>query len=186
MLARTVGHNVPLREVMAEAYDWNPARVVLPPEAPKSGFDFLVTVTKTRKHLRSAIQNKLGYVAHSETRNTDVLVLKAIHLNPPGLKISADGENADISCKDGRLYFKHQSLSLVLKGLEDSLTLPVQDQTGLTNFYNFSLVWNQDIEKAMHSGGFDLDGVKKALGGWGLQLEPDMATLDMLIVEKPH
>src|SRR5277367_4853194 len=39
-VTRTLGRNVPLRDVIAEAYDCNASRVVLPPDAPKGGFDF--------------------------------------------------------------------------------------------------------------------------------------------------
>jgi uncharacterized protein (TIGR03435 family) len=183
-LARTVGHDVLLRDVMAEAYDCSPARVVLPPDAPKDGFDFLVTVGKTREHLRTAIQKQLGFTAHRETRETDVLMLTVANPGLPGLTISAADEESDTDFKDGKLYFKHQPLSVMFKGLEAGLTLPVQDQTGLTNYYDFSVVWNPDIQKRMQAGAFNLDGVKRVLAGWGLRLEPDTASLDMFIVEK--
>src|SRR5690348_6429346 len=44
-IIRTLGRDVSLREAIAEAYDCNPARVVLPPDAAKDGFDFLITTT---------------------------------------------------------------------------------------------------------------------------------------------
>src|SRR5690242_2622943 len=41
-LIRMVGRDVPLQSVIAEAYDKSPGRVVLPPDAPKTCFDYLV------------------------------------------------------------------------------------------------------------------------------------------------
>ena len=48
-ITRTLGRNVSLRDVIAEAYDCNPARVILPADAPKGGFDFLVTTGVTAR-----------------------------------------------------------------------------------------------------------------------------------------
>lgn len=186
-VVRTVGHNVSLRDMMAEAYDCDVGQVVLPAGAPKSGFDFLVTTPmETRKHLQAAIQKSPGYVAHIESRNVDVLNLKVTNPSLPGLTVSPDSEADDTNFKDGKLYFKHQPLSVVLKGLEAGLSLPVEDQTGLTNFYDFSLVWNQDLQQKIKTGGLDQDHVNKFLNSWGLALEPDTKTTDMLIVEKAH
>ncbi len=186
-VVRTVGHNVSLRDMMAEAYDCDIGRVVLPAGAPKDGFDFLVTTpTDTLKHLQVAIKKELGYTAHFESRSIDILNLKVINPSLPGLTVSPDSESDDTNYKDGKLYFKHQPLGVVLKGLEAALSVPVEDQTGLTNFYDFSLVWNQELQQKMKTGGLDEDHVNKFLNGWGLALEPDTKTMDMLIVEKAH
>ena len=183
-LARTVGRNVAFRDLIAEAYDCSPGRVVLPPEAPLGGFDFLATVSpQTRQHLRAAIAKELGYTASSETRDTDVLVLQVKDPALPGLIVSSGGE-ANIEYRDGKLYFTHQPLSVVLKGLEDGLALPVMDQTGLTNCYDFSVAWNGKVTGAMRNGGFHLDGVQKVLNGWGLELKPDTARLELFAVKK--
>jgi uncharacterized protein (TIGR03435 family) len=183
-LARTVGRNASLREMMAEAYDCSPGRVVLPTDAATNGFDFLVTVPQTRKHLREAIQQETGYAGRHETRATDVMVLTVADATLPGLTASGPDEDSDINYRDGKLYFQHEPLSIVLNGLENGLHLPVQDETGLTNNYDFSVVWNDKIAEHMRAGTFDVEGVKRVLAGWGLRLEPGTATLDMVIVEK--
>src|SRR5262249_7565263 len=67
-ITRTLGRAVPLRDAIAEAWDCNPVRVVLPPEAPKGNFDFLVTTeSDARQRLQRAIQKQLGYKVHRET-----------------------------------------------------------------------------------------------------------------------
>ena len=184
-ITRTLGRNVPLRDVIAEAYDCNPSRVVLPADAPKGGFDFLVTTGENaRDNLRTAIEKKLGYTAHRETRDVDVWGLKVQDPNLPGLTVSPAGELADEKIKDGKLYLTHQSLSSILDGLSQGLNEPVVDETGLTNYYDFSVTWNDAIQSRMQTGAFDLNGVKKVLAGWGLRLEQDNQPMDMFVVEK--
>lgn len=186
-ITRTLGRNVSLRETIGEACDCNPLRVILPPDSPKSGFDFLVTGgSDARKQLKSAIRSELGYDVRRETRNTDVLLLKVENSRLPGLKISGDDEKPDIHYEDGKLEFTHQRLSIMVDGLSEGLRQPVLDRTGLTNYYDFSVAWHPDTEKKMHEGAFDPDGVKKVLATCGLSLEPNTASLEMFIVEKAH
>jgi uncharacterized protein (TIGR03435 family) len=185
-LARTVGRNVTFRDLLAEAYDCEPGCVVLPLDAPKGGFDFVVTESpKTRKHLREAIETKLGYIATSETRNTEVLVLQLKESNPAGLTVSTAGDD-DINYRDGKLYFTRQPMSIVVKGLEEGFALPVLDQTGLTNNYDFTMAWNDKSMQAMRAGGFHFDSAQSVLGSWGLELKPDTARLEIFTVRKAH
>lgn len=183
-VTRALGRNVPLRIAIAEAYDCNPASVVLPPNAPTTGFDFLVTTGPgAREDLRKAIE-KLGYTAHRETRGMDVLALKVADPTLPGLKISPAGEPADEKIMDGKLYLMHQSLASILDGLSRGLSEPVVDETGLTNYYDFSVTWDKEIQNRMQVGGFELDGVQKVLKGWGLHLEPDHQEMEVFVVQK--
>jgi uncharacterized protein (TIGR03435 family) len=182
---RSVGRNVPLRTAIAEAYDCNPARVELPADAPQGGYDFLATTGQNaREDLKKAIERKLGYTAHRETRDMDVLGLKVEDPNLPGMKISPEGESANVTMKDGKLYFTHQPLHAILNGLSQGLSEPVVDETGLTNFYDFSVTWNKEIQNRMQVGGFDLNGVKRVLAGWGLRLEQDSQPMDVFVVQK--
>src|SRR5215469_16786217 len=103
-LARTVGRNVSFQSMMAEAYDYDFAQVILPPGAPQGNFDFLVTKTgQVREQLRTAIQNQLGYTAHRETRDMDALILKVTNPSLPGLTVSGNDEDNDIHYKNGNL-----------------------------------------------------------------------------------
>ncbi len=183
-LARTVGRNVTFRDLIAEAYDCEPGCVVLPLDAPKGGFDFVVTESpKTRRHLREAIETALGYAATSETRDTEVLVLLAKDSNPAGLAVSTASDD-DINYRDGKLYFTRQPLSIVVKGLEEGFALPVVDKTGFTNNYDFTMTWNDKTTQAMRDGDFHFDGAQTVLNGWGLELKPDTARLEMFTVKK--
>jgi len=183
-LARMVGRNVTFRDLLAEAYDCEPGQLVLPPDAPAGGFDFLVTVSPNpRQQLRRSIKQQLGYEATAETRNTDVLRLTLQDPALPGMTNSM-GAEADIRFVDGRPYFSHQPMSFLVRGLEDGLGTPIVDQTGLTNFYDFSVPWSKDTTQALRQGGFHLDGVQRVLNEWGLNLKPGTERLEMFTVTK--
>ena len=179
-----VGRNVSLSLLMAVAYSQNPARIELPPNAPTNNFDFLVTVNKnSESSLQSAIRRKLGYVANRETRDTKVLALKVENPGLPGLTVSADGRE-NVSPKGGRLYFTHMRLSSITDGLGSVLQTPVVDQTSLTNYYDFSVAWDAQTQRELQGGARARDLIEKILAGWGLGLEPDTASLEMLVVRR--
>jgi hypothetical protein len=78
-LARTLGRNVTLRQVIGEAYGCSPAQVILPPDAPQGRFDFLVTTSgDAREQLRNKIQTEFHYSASQETRHLDAFILTVI------------------------------------------------------------------------------------------------------------
>ena len=183
-LTRTVGRDVSFRDLMAEAYDCEPGNVVLPPGTPDGQFDFLVTVPHAREHLRDAISTQLGYTAHHETLDTEVLKLQMTDASLSGFTVSPDNEDSDITQTGSRLYFTHKPFSVVVHGLEDGLGKPVLDETGLTNNYDFSIAWNPRAMRAMQGGTFQMDGVQQALSRWGLHLQPATQNMDMVIVEK--
>jgi uncharacterized protein (TIGR03435 family) len=180
-----VGRNITFQNLIATAFSYNAERIILPFDAPKVNYDFLVTVPKDPEmHLQTAIRRKLGYTAQVETRDTSVLALKVEDPNSPGLKISAPGERENTDLRNGKLYFTHQHLTVVTDGLEQMIKSPVVDKTGLTNFYDFSLIWNQQIQQQISSGTMDQATGQKILANWGLALEPDTASLEMLVVKK--
>jgi len=183
-LTRTVGRNVTFRDLMAEAYDCTPGQVVLPADAPTGGFDFLVTVTpKTRKHLREAIEEQLGYFATADVQDTEVMVLQVKDTALPGLQTSTNTDDNTFYL-DGRLYFRDQPVKVITKGLEEGLALPVIDHTGLTNHYDFSVAWTENSTRALREGTFHIDGVQRVLNGWGLELIPARTNMEMFIVKK--
>lgn len=169
------------------AYSYNPGRIALPVGAPKVNYDFLVTVPEDpQAHLQSAIRRKLGYIAQPETRDTPVLALKIENPNSPGLKVSPDSEKENTNVKNGRLYFTHTHLATVTDGLEGILKTPVVDKTDLTDYYDFSLVWDTKTAQQIQNGTLDNETDRKILAEWGLGLEPDTASIEMLVVKKTN
>ena len=73
---------------------------------------------------------------------------------------------------------------MVTDALDGILKTPVMDKTGLTNNYNFSLAWDAQTQKQIEGGTLDIETGKKILAEWGLGLEPDTASMEMLVVKK--
>jgi uncharacterized protein (TIGR03435 family) len=186
-LARTVGRDVSFQRMMAEAYDCDFADVILPAGAPQDRFDFLVTTdSEARKHLRMAIQKQLGYTAHTETRDTDALILTVIDPTLPGLTVSPNGEDDGASYQGGRLTLKHEDIGTIADALARGLNKPVIDHTGLTNYYNFSLPWDAKAQKALEDSSFDLEKTRQFLGKWGLGLEATNVSMEMYVATRGH
>jgi uncharacterized protein (TIGR03435 family) len=179
-VTRAVGRNVPLRNVIAEACGCVPAHVVMPPDAPQGGYDYIVTTgVSAREDLLTAVENKVGYTVDRETRDVDVWAVKVQDTNLPGLTVSPDSEEAGETTKDGKSYPLHQPLSAILDSLTPGLDKPVVDETGLTNCYDYSVTW-----KKVDDDAYPLATVKQVLGGWGLRLEADKAAVEMFVVQK--
>jgi uncharacterized protein (TIGR03435 family) len=180
-----MGRNVPLREVMAVACGENSSRVVLPPDAPNGNYDFLVTVAGDPKpRLQEVIRRKLGCVAQKETRDTDVLALKVVDARLPGLTVSGADEKERMFYNDSKLRFWHRRLTVLSSGLGSYLTTPVVDKTGLTNFYNFAIIWDPPIQREIRDNKTARAALDKIVAGLGLGLAPDTAPLEMLVVKK--
>lgn len=181
---RLVGRDVTFQQLIAVAYGSNLARVALPLNPPKDHFDFLVTVPKNPTgSLQLAIRKKLGYTAQREMRDTDVLALKATDPDSPGLQVSAAGRQ-NISERNGRLYLTHMQMSTLANLLEQIVRTPVVDKTGLTSYYDFSLAWDPQTARKIQAGTLDEETGKRILAEWGLTLEPDTASIEMLVVKK--
>jgi uncharacterized protein (TIGR03435 family) len=190
---RIMGRNVPLRTVFAVAYHQSPSRVILPPDAPKTNFDFLVTVTSdTRASLRAAIRETLGYVAETETLDTNVLAIKIVDARLPGLKVSPDTEKRDVFYNDQNLKVQHLPLLMMANdrlttlsdGLGRILPIPVVDETVLTNVYDYTIAWNVRVQRQLENEATARPAVDKILAVWGLGLRPDTAPVEMLVVKK--
>ncbi|HEX9047302.1 MAG TPA: TIGR03435 family protein [Verrucomicrobiae bacterium] len=181
---RVVGRNVTLKEMMALAYGKNQGRVLLPVSAPTNHFDFLVTMrTDQQGHLRNAIRRKLGYVGQVENHENEVLALKVKNGTLPGLTVSAPNTKDNVNFNGGRLYFTHMQLHGIIGGMEEIANLPVVDKTDLTNFYDFSVAWGQQTQRALGNKNTARATLEKIIGEWGLGLETDTETVEMLVVK---
>jgi uncharacterized protein (TIGR03435 family) len=182
-----MGRNAPLRAVIGVAYGQNPSHVVMPADAPAGNFDFLVTTANhQRERLQSVIHQQFGYVAQKETRDTAVLALKVIDRRLPGLTISGAGEKPDIEFMDYEIQFKHVPVSVLANGLDRHLPTPVVDETGLTNFYDFSFPWNSRTDQHLENGDLGLAEVNRMLAQLGLGLKPATVSLEMLLVKRAN
>jgi uncharacterized protein (TIGR03435 family) len=179
-----VGRNAPLREVIAAAYDQYPARVELPPDAPKGNFDFLVTVNHhAQQRLQSAIRQKLGYSAQTEIHETPVLALKVVNPGLPGLTLSDASEPRGVRFDDIKLHFANMPVAAVPEVLKRFFALSVVDKTGLTNFYDYALQFDASTRRQMHDEATACASADKVVQELGLGLEPDLEFSEVLVVK---
>jgi uncharacterized protein (TIGR03435 family) len=160
------------------------ARVVLPPDAPTNHFDFIVTTTDPWQRLAKALRNKFDYIAQKETRDTSVLALKVENAGFPGMALSSPVEKPNAYYKHGQYYLTHFQLTLLLPDIEQYLKTPVVDETGLTNYYDFSLPWNIQLVQQLKNEATARPALDKVLATLGLGFEPDTASLEMLVVRR--
>jgi uncharacterized protein (TIGR03435 family) len=178
-MVRYLGRNVPLAQAIPFAYQCQPSRVAMPPDAPTNHYDFLVTLEhQPAEHLQQAIRNHTGYVADWQERETKVWLLKVVN---PGAFPASTNEFYTMRFKDGRCVFTHAQLGTLASLAENGLRRPVQDQTGLSGYYDFSVPLNLVRGTAVP----DDETIKKTLGETGLALEDGSAAERMLVVHKP-
>jgi len=175
-------------EILQTAYGgFGPEQMVLPANLPRGQFDILLTVPKnSRELLRAEIKKQFGIVAHPETRDTDVLVLKNTNPNAPGLKISSGG--------GPNIWENLGSLKLVGYKISDPsgydlahfigalFNKPVIDETGLTNSYDVDAKWNGNLRGVALQN--EIERVMREQ--FGLEVVKDNRPVEMLIVEKSN
>jgi uncharacterized protein (TIGR03435 family) len=180
-----MGRNAPLADVMAAAYGRNPTRVVVPPDAPPDRFDFLMTVPAAQlPRFQAIVRRKLGYVGQMETRDAPVLALKIANASLPGLTVSGADEKRNVSFHNEKLQLTHFPLAVIPNGFGGAIDMPLVDKTGLTNFYNFSIAWDSLTQQRLEDKTAARDALNKIINPLGLNLEPDTAPLEMLVVKK--
>lgn len=179
-----MGRDLPLRIAVAVAYKVNRATVVLPPDAPSGHFDFLVTtLDDAQVRLQAAIRHRLGLVGQSETRDTPVLAVQVMDPTLSELTPSGPDEKPGIRFKKGKLYFTHARLRWLIQPFEREMDLPVVDETGLTNDYDFSMPWNEEMRNQFMLEASSRGAIEKMLNAIGLTLQETNAEVEMLVVK---
>ncbi|MGD0410452.1 MAG: TIGR03435 family protein [Verrucomicrobiota bacterium] len=178
--------DISFARLMAMAFGGDVSRVDSPPGAPTGGFDLLMTGPEaTKEKLQAEIKRQLGYVAHVESRPTDVLLLSLIQTNAPGLQPSmAETGNIGAGGRSGAgvgsiaISSRHGSVSSVVRMLQPHFHQPILDRTGLTGSYDIS------FNVAWEAGRPQSNAISQALTTQlGLALAPGSEPMDHLIVE---
>ena len=190
---KMLGRAISFEELMSLAYDVDASLVVPPPDKVAGRFDLLMTTADgSKEQLQKEIQRQFGYVAHRETRPTDVLLLTLKQAGAPGLKASQGqsrrggfGSSSSASFGGGAdtrsrtIASQNQPISALVKNLQGYFDQPVIDRTGLTGNFDASL------EVSLRNGDSESDAIKQALPAQlGLELTPSREPMEMLVVEK--
>ena len=178
---RIIERDVSFRTILVTAYDpgasrYTPPvtdRVIGPEDMPAGNFDFLVNVPdRGREKLQDKIKTQFGLVGRLETITTNVLALRLINPEAPGLK-----PNARLSFA-GSVFFTVADLAQYLE--RNIFDQPIVYQTklnqyGLPETHLFSVPFKPGGPEAVK---------KLLLNNFGLELVPTNMPIEMLVVEK--
>jgi len=180
-VTRMMGRNRSFEQLVARIYSCNQSQIVFPAGVPKEHFDYLFTILDNRAQERFAtvIKKKLGYVANWQEHNTDVFLLKVQASTPPRLQPGGPSNKSMIRRNSpNQLEFRNRPLRDLAYEIENSANVPVRDETGLTDAFNFDLDCRQtDLENG------NWDALNEALGQLGLELVCTNLPLKMLVVQ---
>jgi uncharacterized protein (TIGR03435 family) len=184
----------PLKEIIQVAYQKDKLRTVIVASLPAGKYDFIAKLVGPREphkntpadtnwtvELQNEIKRKFGIIGRLEKRKADVMVLKAGSAGIRGFTISHTMPNGHARTDEpGNSAFFEQPVSTLIGVLEHNFQLPIVDQTGLTEAYDYALKWNEADPKHPN-----LDGLKQALQDQlGLEIVLTNMPIEMLVVEK--
>ena len=184
--------NATVQDLVGIAYGMPGTRMILQDDLPAGHYDYLATLPSHQNEaLQEELRKRFHIVAHRETRQTDVLLLKI--RNPALLNASltkGGGQNyymtGDSKVQD--YYFKNQPCSRLASALEGYFEKPLLDRTGATARYDWTFQWQTSngpetlaarLERIRHTLLAQLEHV-------GLELVPSREPVQMLVVEKEH
>ena len=161
------------------------SRIILPPNFPKGNFDLMLTLTtvpdkQPREALQEEIKNKFGIVAHRETIETNVLILKAKNTAGPALQETKGGmPSYPTRSPQNKISIQNQDLSGVAACFGSLLKTIVHNQTEIQGRYDIVLQWQRRAAET------EAEAFKRAvLEQLGLEFVPSRESLKYLIVEK--
>jgi uncharacterized protein (TIGR03435 family) len=188
---RAYGINASVVEMLSVA-NWaygsgSPSRTVLMVEIPTNRYDYFSNLPKGSKAaLQREIKKRFGVAGRFETIETNVWFLKVKYPDAAGLKLSRT-KTGSKDVRNGAITAVGASTDDLARDLENHFKIPVINQTGLTDLYDFKLQWNDygktaGEDRPIHP---NLDGLKPALTDQlGLELVPGTAPVEMLVVER--
>ncbi len=180
---KLMGTGASAEDVIEAAYIfYRPTRTVYSTELPPGKYDYIACLPKgNAEALQQEARKKFGLIAKREIRDTDILLVKIRNQNAPNLIPNNGGSESGTTFENpasGKFSGKNVSISDFLHYMEDTIKVPLIDQTALTSRFDFNLQWTQT------SGG-NPDELKQALlDQLGLELVPTNMPIEMLVVEK--
>jgi uncharacterized protein (TIGR03435 family) len=182
---KMMGTGVSAQTLVSIAYGNDaPARTMLSTKLPEGRYDFIASLPNgNAEALQREIKGKFGVIARHETRDADVLLLKMKYPNASGLKRSPQRLNESMVWKDSGswLEFRNEPLIDLSSEAEALANIPIIDETGLTNRFDFNLNCNEtDLENR------NWNNVNGALDPLGLELVLTNMPVRMLVVEKAN
>ncbi len=181
-----MGIGTPVESIVTTAYHESPCRTIFPDGMPAGNYDFIAKLPPGARPqevygaLQEELKKELGLVAHSETRERDVLILTAENRERPGLKTPAQHDGSSGSFNTGEIRLENQPIHSLASDLESIFQLPVIDHTGVDGNFDVTLKWDEKDRKHPNPA-----SLKQALSDqFGFNLAPSREPIEVLVVEK--
>jgi uncharacterized protein (TIGR03435 family) len=134
-----------------------------------------VTPQQVRTMLQALMADRFKVSVRRASREISMYRLVRIK-DAPALQLAKDGEKAEVIVDKGRLAFANSPVSGLVNYLANILNSPVQDETGLSGLYDFSL----ETVTAAGEMVAPFTAVQEQLG---LKLQPTKARMEVLIID---
>jgi uncharacterized protein (TIGR03435 family) len=145
--------------------------------APEGRYDFICSEPKEQQAaLQKAVKDHFGLVARHELIETNVFILTLRNRDVPGLVPNSDPAGQDNNRSTDTIQCVYAPMPQLVYYLENALGTPVIDHSGLTGHFDIYIHWDGTREGL----------IKAMLPQAGLELVPDRAKIDFLIVEKAN
>ncbi len=179
---RFIGIAQPIQTIIQRTWHvQRPDRVIYPVELPTNKYDFIATLRPggSGEAMQQKLKEQFGLAGRFETVETNALVLKVKSSNAAKLK-SSGTQTGRNEIGNGMISSVNSTMKDLAQQLEDHFKIPIVDQTGLTNHFDYEISWDD------YQGGYpNLNGLKRALSEQlGLELVPTNMPIQMLVVEK--
>jgi uncharacterized protein (TIGR03435 family) len=154
---------------------------------PKDKYNFFITLPTPNRHpqipifeslFSQAVEATFGLTVKREMKDIDVLIIKTNSTSLDTLSKSINSEGKYSAFAD-EAAATNQPLSMLAQELEISSAMPVLDESGLTNLYDFDIKWQQ-TDYAHPNVSSMIEAVQKL----GLNLVPVKKSTEVVVVSK--
>ena len=185
--------NTPVSDLLKFAYGLSPKQIGGGPEwIAHARFDLdaltardsTISDEQMREMTREVLAQRFHLRFHREKKDLAVYALTLAKGGPKLTKTKRSPEdNTDFYGPSGELIVKNATMQAVASGLSRGIVdRPVDDQTGLTDRYDFDLKWNPDDSQAGNPS--TLPGFFKAFEEeLGLKLTPSRSSMTVLVID---
>ncbi|MEI9866135.1 MAG: TIGR03435 family protein [Limisphaerales bacterium] len=178
---KMLGLSVSLKDIIADTYGQNLARIVFLDKLPTGKYDYIANLPEKKNEaaLQAEIQKKFGLIGRREVRQNNALLLQIQNSSAFDLEASNSNQLSGQTGK-GNYNMGGATLSGLAWFLEKRFQIPVFDETGRTNRFDINLKWDEN--DVFHP---NLTNLQRALlDQLGLELVPTNMPVEMLVVEK--
>lgn len=161
--------------ILIQAYDVLPSRLIVNTPLPEGEYDFIDTYTAIPEQMRGLqleVERRLGLAGRRALIETNVLLLTIRTPNASGLKASTNAISYDE--RPGLYSYHGATLYGLAADIEDKLGVVVIDETRLRGRFDIDFTWDSTP-----------DGLKRALNDQlGLKLTPSRKVVEYTEIEK--